>query len=291
MEKKNTGLIVLIVVLSIAVLGLGGFIIYDKVLNNDSKNNSNEINKEDNEISNVSKEEVLWLNDTLVQNLYNMVIFPGDDILGNWYFYENEKVTLDNISNDTKLYMAYTQLNKNDIEYKEDNLHGTKSFDINQFEIGMKNVFGNNITYEKNDFMPEMCDCEYKYNADQQKYICEIGGCGGPGESYVDRKLYNAVKISDEIILYEKFAFININEIIFSNSDPKYDGPKAGIYKDTKSKNAIKTWIKDVDYFYNNKPNYNFDDYIDQMSMVKYTFKKGDDNSYHFYSSEIVEDF
>lgn len=60
MEKKNTGLIVLIVVLSIAVLGLGGFIIYDKVLNNDSKNNSNEINKEDNENKNENNKDITF---------------------------------------------------------------------------------------------------------------------------------------------------------------------------------------------------------------------------------------
>ncbi|MBQ7140976.1 MAG: hypothetical protein IJO32_05680 [Bacilli bacterium] len=59
MEKKNTGLIVLVVVLSIAVLGLGGFIVYDKVLksekednnkietNNNQMNQSNNINKLD----------------------------------------------------------------------------------------------------------------------------------------------------------------------------------------------------------------------------------------------------
>ncbi len=42
MEKKNTGLIVLVVILLIAVLGLGGFIVYDKTLknSNDSKDNS-----------------------------------------------------------------------------------------------------------------------------------------------------------------------------------------------------------------------------------------------------------
>jgi len=45
MEKKNTGLIVLVVVLSLLVVGLGGFIIYDKVLNENNdkvdKNNNN----------------------------------------------------------------------------------------------------------------------------------------------------------------------------------------------------------------------------------------------------------
>ena len=41
MEKKNTGLIVLVVVLSLLVVGLGGYIVYDKMLDkniNDSDN-------------------------------------------------------------------------------------------------------------------------------------------------------------------------------------------------------------------------------------------------------------
>lgn len=46
MEKKDKGLIILIVILSIAVLGLGGFVGYDKILTSESKNNGNEINKE-----------------------------------------------------------------------------------------------------------------------------------------------------------------------------------------------------------------------------------------------------
>lgn len=41
MEKKNTGLIVLVVILSLVVIGLSGFIVYDKVLNTKENNNTN----------------------------------------------------------------------------------------------------------------------------------------------------------------------------------------------------------------------------------------------------------
>lgn len=46
MEQKNTGLIICIVILSLLVVGLGGFIIYDKVLNNkniEKNQNNNEV--------------------------------------------------------------------------------------------------------------------------------------------------------------------------------------------------------------------------------------------------------
>ena len=47
MEKKNTGLIVLVVVLSLLVVGLGGYIVYDKILNNDVSDNGNADNIKD----------------------------------------------------------------------------------------------------------------------------------------------------------------------------------------------------------------------------------------------------
>ena len=51
MEKKNTGVIVLVIVLSLMVVGLGGFIVYDKVLSNDKiedTNVSDNVNTNDN---------------------------------------------------------------------------------------------------------------------------------------------------------------------------------------------------------------------------------------------------
>ena len=47
MEKKNTGLIVLVVVLSLLVVGLGGYIVYDKILNNGVSDNGNADNIKD----------------------------------------------------------------------------------------------------------------------------------------------------------------------------------------------------------------------------------------------------
>ena len=45
MEKKNTGLVILVIILSLLVVGLGGFIVYDKVLSDD-RIEDNKINNE-----------------------------------------------------------------------------------------------------------------------------------------------------------------------------------------------------------------------------------------------------
>lgn len=47
MEKKNTGLVILVIILSLVVVGLGGFIVYDKVLSNNEVENPSKENQND----------------------------------------------------------------------------------------------------------------------------------------------------------------------------------------------------------------------------------------------------
>ena len=64
MEKKNTGLIVLVVVLSLLVVGLGGYIVYDKMLDK-SVNDTDNKGKNDNIIDKNGKNEVAKINETI----------------------------------------------------------------------------------------------------------------------------------------------------------------------------------------------------------------------------------
>jgi len=62
MKKKNTGLIVLVIVLSLLVVGLGGFIIYDKVLSNN--NSIEKTNKEEQNDNNSENQSIDKLDNT-----------------------------------------------------------------------------------------------------------------------------------------------------------------------------------------------------------------------------------
>ena len=57
MEKKNTGLIVLVVILSLLVVGLGGYIVYDKVLSKEDSNINNGVKDNDNIQNNTDNNE------------------------------------------------------------------------------------------------------------------------------------------------------------------------------------------------------------------------------------------
>lgn len=78
MDRKNKGLIVLVIILTVLVLGLGGYIVYDNVL---SKNNDTDIN------SNNSNNDNILDND---ENGNKSEIITKDELVslleGYWYY-------------------------------------------------------------------------------------------------------------------------------------------------------------------------------------------------------------
>lgn len=77
-RKNNTGLVVLTTVLVMLVLGMGAFIIYDKVINKTNEPNSEENNKVDNNDSNdITEYDYADINKTLNNNLSNFINFRG----------------------------------------------------------------------------------------------------------------------------------------------------------------------------------------------------------------------
>ena len=110
MEKKNTSLIVFIVILSLLVLGLGGFITYDKVFKEkDNKNNN------DNENNNVKVE---------LKEMKDVQIVNGDDVnvlvdtLGNAYVLMPKKTNVDDNNYNAKVIKSnLLQFEKNSTKY------------------------------------------------------------------------------------------------------------------------------------------------------------------------------
>lgn len=79
MEKKNTGLIVLVIVLFVAVLGLGGFIVYDKVLN--TKDNASVGSNEESKVENVKLNSLIKLeNFNVTCHQEECVFFENDEL-------------------------------------------------------------------------------------------------------------------------------------------------------------------------------------------------------------------
>lgn len=75
MEKKNTGLIVLVIILCLLVLGLGGYIVYDKVLNKpvdtEIKEDVNNVIEQNESVDYVKLENELKENFDVIYGVYS----------------------------------------------------------------------------------------------------------------------------------------------------------------------------------------------------------------------------
>lgn len=137
MEKKSTGLIVLVIILSLLVVGLGGFIVYDKVLsNNEIENNDNkkdEVNNNDNDSKLLSNEEAVVegkrLYDKATEIYESWVLIPycgvarneikegdieilGDSNYGNGSYYKSNFTSLDDLKNHLKQWLSEDIINE-----------------------------------------------------------------------------------------------------------------------------------------------------------------------------------
>lgn len=88
MEKKNTGLIVLVIVLSLLVVALFGYLVYDKVLNKEPESNMVDNNENDNMENDTNKNGNI--DSTILNKLYSIIgIQPVDQ------FYKNNCLNLE----------------------------------------------------------------------------------------------------------------------------------------------------------------------------------------------------
>ena len=134
MEKKNTSLIVFIVILSLLVLGLGGFITYDKVFKEKNNKNNN-----DNENNNVKVE---------LKEMKNVQIVNGDDVnvlvdtLGNAYVLMPKKPNIDDNNYDAKVIKSnLLQFEKNSMKYNINGyVNSNNENTITGYKLNVSNV-------------------------------------------------------------------------------------------------------------------------------------------------------
>ena len=141
MEKKNTGLIVLVVILSLLVVGLGGFIIYDKVLSDNEIENNDNNNVNNNNVSKLlSNEEAIIegkrLYDKATEIYETWVVIPycgldyhgainqnvetlGDSGYGNGRYYKTKFKSFDELKEYLKQWLSEDIINKKVVKQTE----------------------------------------------------------------------------------------------------------------------------------------------------------------------------
>lgn len=248
-------------ILFMLVIGMGGFIVYDKFL----KNNNSENNEQQKEI-----EEVLDVNSELVQSLYSYT----NTFCENYrrIFYENDKLVMNEMKNQDKLYLGlsymFIPISRSD-EFDDD--ANWMNISLEKFEESMKKIFGSNISYIKETVtgVPYM-----EFN----NYEVSIGygsGCG-MGAEY-NREVVSARKYNDRIEIDEKHVFLvsglgsDGGQGVFEEYTQNFENP-IGIeaYSDSKLNGIIKK-------------------YENILPTYRFTYNNDGQGNYYLYSVEKVK--
>lgn len=201
-KGKNTGIIILLVVVLIVMTG---YIIYDKVFMD--KCNVKEETKEEEDTE--EKVEYLDIYSEEIQKLYNNV-HTSNCNESTMDFYRDGSVSMENFKKNA-FYMAYEMLveekgTTNSYGYKE-----LKSFTYEEINKKAQQIFGKDFNVEEKVY--SICPT-YKYNSTTKTYtLDEEGGCGcttGPDGPHMT--LYQATKTKNQIDIYEAVVYQKYNE-------------------------------------------------------------------------------
>lgn len=289
-KKKNIIIIILIIVVITLLLALI-YVSIDKEKNNDNKsnnenqttnNNQNTDNNNNNDPQEENKATEIDIQNKIVTELYNTIIPSGYIIDENLEYHKQNKILAKNINNSIKLELTsqlwYKNYQKNPskdviVSNYGDNLSVPKK----QFEDIYHKLFGKDDTLK----VEQTYNTCPGINPDSNNRVKLLMACGGDGPRTIAQKVYKAEKTKDELYIYEKAGFLDVN---YKTSMEKgeetvvLDGYK--LYKDYSKKILVATLNT------TNLDIPNIDKYYDELDTFKYTFKLNADNTYYFYSVE-----
>lgn len=264
--KKIVSVIAIFVALILLILYLGYTTYKDNARNMSNINdNSTDNDSKDNTIqesTNIDNNPVVSTRLVGVINaLNNPFIENVGDSIG--YIYNKGFIDVSSLSNDYIIYTAlYYLKERNELEDNNEPKY-QKKVAKSIVDSTIKNIFGD-INYNANAYLGNGITCPNGYYEPSEEYFyintnCEIGV--NKVESY-NIKIVQSMKTVD---IYQAIGYAS------------YNGTKK-LYKDRTMKDLV---AEDDNYKISIKDYNNFIQY-------KFSFTKGSDNLYHFYSVDIV---
>ena len=272
MAKKGVGLLIIIGALLIVVMGLGGYILYDKF--GETKETENTEEKKDDK----KEEKETALNDNAVkeQLAKSIAILEGAELYQDGgksgYYFQGDvyakNIKTEEMSDEVKLYAVLKYAFNNNIDFTIDYTaaypgNSTKVADGEKINKLYKSVYG----YSIKNYKPKESGCPiFTYDESSKKYK-GIYACGGTSPCWLDTYINNYTVSGDNYYVYVSLGSSCTEDESYSNE--KY-------YSDYARTNEL-------DQKYDIKTN------KDKFSEYKYTFTKTKDGDYKFVSVEKVK--
>lgn len=216
MERKNNGLMVLVIILSLLVVGLGGYVIYDKFINVGENNDKVVDNNEENFI-NIEDATLVYEFDRAVNALENM----------GGIIFKNDKLLFDDMSDLDKLKFVMTLNYQNIKSYSTTNISDEyKVLNYTSFisKENLKNILINSGYFKDGSILDNvnLIDGCPSYN-----YVSKVDGYflgSGCGRGQTEEITYN-YKFEKNIEKNESYLYrvITKDETIDKNNLNNYD--------------------------------------------------------------------
>lgn len=264
MVKKGAGFIIIISALVVIILGLGGYILYDKVFATKNSTDQVEETKKEEE-KKEEKVENLEVTSKEVTDLFDSITHGVTEYCGVDNYFADKKVTTNDIDNGLASSIVLYNLYQSGVKYGE----GT-TITKKQVEDSITKLFGKNYKYTYGNIR----NCpSYTYDVEKEVFTAGPSGCGGTCGPHNMKKVVKATKSDSKIELYVRILFIGE----YTNDQ------KIKYYSDYK-----KTKEADLEKDKDGIP-YETDANYQKGSLYKMTFTK-EDNNYVFTSSELVNE-
>lgn len=268
-KKSSKEKTVVIVILILIILGLAGYIVYDKDLLGLKEKAASEEQKEDNSETQEEQGTALSVTDTTVTDLMNQmnISTTTDTKKMDGYFYRKGNCTSSEVDNYIKLYLGMKYIEKH--EYNGNLENGTK-IERETMSNAIKSIFGPTATYTDAS-ATDACPGATYDNASQTYTV--VSGCGGTLIPYYEKEVVKAVQYSDRIEIEEK-ALYAVPEM-----------------SDETSEVQLKLYTADQETLLDTLSSEEKDiltKYQDKLSTYKYTFKE-EDGKYYFDSVELMQ--
>ena len=259
-KKKTNKLVIVIILLVIVILGLVGYICYDKGVFYSKKATTSNTSKKENKDKHNSKEESVTFSDSELEEYVSYIkpvsIGPSE------LLYNTDSVNSENLSMDKKIEYIGSYLygmHTTSSDYKYDII---KEADVKN---AVEKIYGPNV-YQKTTFNLGCAD--YNLNENDNNYYSATG-CGGTTTTMVSNEVvsYNATKTKLEITT--KYVLLDgMENKLYKDYDKTIS---VGEYTENGDSNEITSYLKE--FIKNNK---------DKLNSIVYTFESDDGVNYYF---------
>lgn len=294
-SKKNIVLVVLVVVLGLFVVGLGGYLVYDKLIDNgsqveDNKPSHDDTKPDDDKENNVDKDndrdtaldvdihsrEVTDVMELLFGKSEEGIYSAVEMQFGSGLY--TKELSVSDLTDGMIANIVYHYALRNGFVDKNDidqiNAEGNGGYvggviPVSYFKKSLQTIFGDEITYHNfNEHVADNSTGEYcpnaRYHSESDTYrIYE--GCGGFCIPETYTKLVSATKDGEkmEVVVQAMWKNCMTSGYGYSNFDREHP-----FYED--ANNTME--VSQV-----------FDNYRSSISKYRYTFKRDNNGDYHFY--------